>query len=212
MLGLISAASLAAHAHATGYNSEAAWRAAVGTFTLDDFESYAPNTQIQNDVPLGITFDLLNDAVTYPSVQLASQTGGPGPISGTRVLLNDLDFALPPRGPFKFSPTNPLDQLWGAGVWNVGGDDTIRLAMYDANNQLIEQFDSPAGSGFVGIALSSPAARAEIFGIVGNEYIPVDDLQVSLRRIPEPGTMLLCLAAGTAMLMSRRPKRRSALR
>jgi hypothetical protein len=60
---------------------------------------------------------------------------------------------------------------------------------------VIESFDSPASSGFVGIALGVPAARAEISGVAGNGYIPVDDLQVSLLRIPEPGAVLLATFA-----------------
>ena len=192
----VAVALMIAFAHcelvkATGYTDEAAWRAAVGTYTFDDFESYADGTQIQNDTILGIQFDLLDDNATYPSVQNRANTGGPTDLPGTQVLLNDQDFNLPARGPFNFHPINASDAIYGVGLFNVGGDDTLLLSLFDAGGGLIESFVSPQGFGFVGIAVNTPAASARIDEMGGNGYTPIDHLQVSVLPIPEPTSVVL---------------------
>ncbi|HET8579048.1 MAG TPA: hypothetical protein VFO18_18265, partial [Methylomirabilota bacterium] len=75
MLLLCVAAPLAAHA--ASFSSEAAWQAAAGAFSLENFDAIGIGTQLSSLPGLGISFGLLNDGVSFPSVQTnASGFGG----------------------------------------------------------------------------------------------------------------------------------------
>ena len=119
--------------------------------------------------------------------------------SGTNVFLNDIDFALPGRGPINIRPLLAGTAITALGYWNTGGDDTTFLRFYDANNMLIEQVESITGGGnfnFNGIVSAIPAFRVEIArGTLGNGYFTLDDLQLTVARVgvPEPGTLLLVI-------------------
>ena len=95
---------------ATSFTSEALFQAAAGAFVLEDFEGIAAGTQVTQIVGLGVSFDPLDDDVTFPSVQLRSNTGGSAQ-SGVNIFLNDIDFALPGRGPMNFRPLNVGDVI-----------------------------------------------------------------------------------------------------
>lgn len=202
--GAVLAAVTSSSAWGAGYLTEATWQAAAGTWMFDDFESWAAGTQLSSDPILDVRFDLLNDGVSYPSVQDRSQTGGPTNLPGTHVFLNDIDFALPDRGPFNIRP-NVGDVIRGLACYNVGGDDTIQMRMYRANNTLIESFDSPQSFGFFGIVSAEPVYRVEIIGTAGNQYIPIDNMYTATAAIPEPTTLAL-FGAGTLVALRRRSR------
>lgn len=195
------AAGVPLQVYATAFNSEAAWRAAVGNvFAFEDFDSIAAGTSITQLPALGVEFDPLNDG-TQPTVQPYSSTGGVVR-SAPNNLLNDADFSLPGRGPYSLRAIDPTDLLFGVGLWNVGGDDTLRMTFYDAQQQIIEQVVSAASSGFFGIVNAAGAARVEIDFVGGNGYAPVDDLQTAVRQtfgVPAPATAVL-LVVGLAAL------------
>lgn len=199
-------------AHATAYTNEAAWRAAVGgVYAFENFDGIAAGSDVNQLTNLGIRFDPLADG-TQPTVQDYSQTGGVVQ-SGTHNLLNDRDFQLPARGPYVMRAINPTDLLFGVGLWNVGGDDTLRMSFLDINGLVIEEVISPSAIGFFGIvnALGADSIRIDFVG--GNGYAPVDDLQTAVRAtfdphsVPEPGSVMLVLGALGALATRARSRR-----
>jgi len=173
--------------NATSFTNEANWQAAAGTFAFDNFDSILAGTAVSQLPGLGINFDTLNDG-TYPTVQSYTNTGGI-PRSNPNNLINDADFTLPGRGVVGIRPINASDYIFGLGLWNVNGDDTLRLSFYDGTNQLLEQFSAPAG--FLGIINNQGAKHVVIDWTLGNGYFAIDDLQTVVNPIPEPATMLL---------------------
>ena len=165
---------------ASSFSAETAWRAAAGATTLETFDGIAAGTQLSTFAPLGIRFDTLNDGTTFPSVRSRFNTGGSSH-SGTQILLNDNDFALPGRGSIVFRPLTAGQAIFAVGYWNTGGDDTTTLRFFDANNVLIEEVTSGFGSVFNGIVSTVPAFRVEIAAAAGNGFFTIDDLQVRVR-------------------------------
>lgn len=203
--GLISALivlTVSATSHATTFTDETAWRAAVGNvFAFENFDGIATGTDVSQLPSLGISFDPLNDG-TQPTVQPYSSTGGV-PRSGPNNLLNDRDFSLPARGPYSMRAIDSSDLLFGVGLWNVGGDDQLRMTFFDPTDSIIEQVVSAQSTGFFGIVNSLGAARVQIDFVGGNGYAPVDDLQTAVRKtfvpnpVPEPVSFVL-LGVGLA--------------
>jgi hypothetical protein len=179
--------------HAAGYTDEALWRAAVGNvFAFENFDAMAAGSDVSSLSSLGVRFDPLNDG-TQPTVQAYANTGGIVR-SGPNNLLNDRDFSLPARGPYVMRAINSTDLLFGVGLWNVGGDDTLRMTFLDAVDNVIETVTSPSAVGFFGIVNAGGADHIKIDFVGGNGYAPVDDLQTAVRQTfnaPEPVTMLL---------------------
>lgn len=202
LLSVILAAGLAAGA---SFTDEALWRASVGNvYALETFDSLAAGSDVSALPSLGIQFGPLDDS-TQPTVQPYSSTGGVVR-SGLNNLLNDRDFSLPARGPYTMFPLTSGETIFGLGLWNVGGDDTLRLTFYDEFDAIIESVDSPISSGFFGITNAAGASKAVISFIGGNGYAPVDDLQTAVRStfepggpsVPEPGSLSLLLLGGLA--------------
>jgi hypothetical protein len=221
--GILGATSLVSVASATAYVDEGAWRAAVSNvYALETWDT--GGTPAGSDVGsmpgLGIRFLPLNDG-TLPTVQPYASTGGVVK-SGPNNLLNDRDFSLPARGPINVVPLAAGDFLYGLGLWNVGGDDQLRLSFYGAGDVLIEEVTSAVSSGFFGIVNSAGAVRAQVSFVQGNGYAPTDDWQTAARAVfippgqggvPEPSTwamMLLGFGGMGAMLRTAR-RRKAAL-
>lgn len=202
--GAVVASVISSSAWGAGYLNEASWQAAAGSWMFDDFESWPAGTQLSTDPILDVRFDLLNDNVTYPTVQDRANTGGPTNLPGTHVFLNDNDFALPDRGPFSIRPMVG-DVITALAAYNVGGDDTLQMRTYRADNSLIESFDSPASFGFFGIVSAEPVYRVIIEGTAGNQYIPIDNMFTATAAIPEPVSLAL-IGAGCIMMLRRRTR------
>ncbi|WP_082992669.1 PEPxxWA-CTERM sorting domain-containing protein [Erythrobacter sp. QSSC1-22B] len=185
-------------ASAAAFVDEAAWRAAVfDVYGLEIFDALPAGSDVNTLPALGIRFLPLNDG-TQPTVQAYANTGGVVK-SGPNNLLNDRDFSLPARGPINVVPLNLGDSIFGLGMWNVGGDDQLRLTFYDSSGGIIEQVTSAPSFGFFGIVNSMGAARAEVDFVGGNGYAPTDDWQAAARRVivpgavPEPSTWAMML-------------------
>ena len=195
-------------AHASPYTDEAAWRAAVSNvYALETFDALAAGSDVGTLSALHIRFLPLNDG-TQPTVQPYASTGGVVK-SGPNNLLNDRDYSLPARGPINVVPDTPGDFLYGLGLWNVGGDDQLRLTFYDASDAIIEQVTSSPSFGFFGLVNSTGAVRAQVDFVGGNGYAPTDDWQTAVRvtfvpgAVPEPATWALMIGgfafAGAAL-------------
>lgn len=206
--GLLAAAAVAAlplsSLSAAAYTDEAAWRAALfNVYGFENFDALAAGSDVNALAALNLRFLPLNDG-SQPTVQRYSQTGGVVR-SGPHNLLNDRDFSLPARGPINVVPLTAGDFLYGLGMWNVGGDDQLRLTFYDAANNVIEQVTSAPSYGFFGLVNGAGAVRAEVDFVGGNGYAPTDDWQAAARRVinpgggvPEPATWaMLVLGFGT---------------
>jgi len=201
---------------AAAYTDEAAWRAALfNVYGFENFDALAAGSDVNTLERLNLRFLPLNDN-TQPTVQRYAQTGGVVR-SGPNNLLNDRDFSLPARGPINVVPLTAGDFLYGLGMWNVGGDDQLRLTFYDAGNNVIEQVTSAPSYGFFGLVNGAGAVRAEVDFVGGNGYAPTDDWQAAARRVinpggvPEPATWaMLVLGFGTVGSAIRAKARRRA--
>lgn len=206
----IAASIFPSLSQAASYDNENAWREAVlGTYAMETFDTLPIASEVNSLSNLGIKFAPLDDG-SQPTVQPYTNTGGI-PHSGSNNLLNDSDYSLPARGPFTILPTSSNSLIFGLGLWNVGGDDTLKLSFYNEQNQLLESVISPSASGFFGIVNKQGAYKAVIDFVSGNGYAPIDDLQTAVRSsfipsVPEPGTSAMFMA-GLAVLTARYARR-----
>jgi hypothetical protein len=183
------------------FNDEAAWRAAVGgVYGFENFDSTAAATDVFSRPALGLSLDPLNDG-TQPTVQPYTSTGGVER-SAPNNILNDRDFALPGRGPITVRPISGQDFIFGFGMWNVGGDDTLKLSFYDGAGTLIASVISAASSGFFGIVDDTGAKFAVMDFVGGNGYAPTDDWQAATRTTFVPGPAPIPLPAGGPLLLA----------
>ncbi len=212
-LSIALAALCPSMASAAAFTDETAWRAALfNVYGLENFDSTAAGSDVNALAGLGIRFLPLNDG-SQPTVQRYANTGGIVR-SGPNNLLNDRDFALPARGPINVVPLNSNDFIFGLGMWNVGGDDQLRLSFYDSMGGLVEQVTSAPAFGFFGIVNAAGAVRAEVDFVGGNGYAPTDDWQAATRAtivpngIPEPASWAMMIGGfGFVGAALRRPRR-----
>ncbi|NJC07653.1 hypothetical protein GGQ62_000651 [Polymorphobacter fuscus] len=106
---------------------------------------------------------------------------------------------LPGRGPIEVTPISGADFLFGLGLWNVGGDDQLRLTFYDAQDNVIESVISSPSYGFFGLVNSAGAVRGVVDFVGGNGYAPTDDWQTAVRGnitpgVPEPASWAMLIA------------------
>ena len=186
-----------------GSDAESAWRAAVGPTALEDFESFANNTQIQTLPLLGLTFDELAGG-GYPQAYLFGGTPH-GPMhlgnfpNGINAINRWNDIIARPIAGFT---------LTAMGFWNGDGQaDTLVAFAYDRTGNLLGSVGAFKGT-FAGFISSSPVAWVRFEGDTGDGWNHLDGLQVN--AVPEPAAWMLLLS-GLGLAALRRFQRVAAI-
>jgi hypothetical protein len=189
-LSALALALSAAQASATGYNNEAAWQSAVGTFQKENFDGIANLTPVCRLPAVDLYLNRLNTKMAAPTVMNTSTTGGTSN-SGANVLVNQMQPVLPGLGPIRMFSTKDGHYIKGLGYWNTGGDDSTVLRFYDVNGVLIESSDTGTElQVFNGIVSDVVVGFVEIdAGSIGNGYFTLDDLQVAFAPVPDGVTL-----------------------
>lgn len=195
------------------YTSETAWRAAVGTYALENFDGFTGGAQVSTLPSLGLSLDKLGSYNVYPAIY--DNTCGADIKSAPNMLMN---FGYPcsftPVGDLVFRPL-PGSNILAMAYWNTGGGDRTRLEFFDANGTVMGSIIADGGLSFVGIVSTVAPAWMRISEYTGNTLFSIDDLQVAGQiagrssGVPEPQTLALMLA-GLMFAARGRKGRRSA--
>lgn len=205
VLGFLSLGT--APANALVFTDEATFQAATGGVVVETFESYSLFDPVAALSGLHLTFSPLSNGAAPNAYD---QSRGGVARSGRISLMNNDKLLTPALGPMEII-ADPGTTFLALGYWNVGGDDTTRLSLFDANDNLIESAvsgsDDPA---FIGIIGAVGAVRAVIEAVDGNGWFSIDDLQVDAAsvRIDAPLGGLF-LMGGALFLLRRRGTRLS---
>ena len=191
-------------AHALVFTDEAAFQAAAGGVVVEDFESYNLLDPVAALSGLHLTFSPLSNG--SPPTAYDQSWGGVAQ-SGTKTLANNDKLNLPALGPMEIV-ADPGTVFKAFGYWNVGGDDTTSLTLYDADDNIIESAFVVDTNGplenqpsFIGIIGAVDAVRAVIAPVLGNGWFTIDDIQVdsasveAATSIPAPGSLVLLAGA-----------------
>jgi len=170
------------------YNDETIFQTTVGTVSVETFEDYILFEPVSVLPALGGTFDVLSNG-SFPTGY--DQSSGGTARSGSVTLMNNDKIGLPGLGSIVFIADSNIE-FSAFGLWNTGGDDTVRLSVYDANNILLATTVSTFGESFIGISGLLGGVRAEISAETGNGWFSIDDLQTAtISTVPIPSAVWL---------------------
>jgi hypothetical protein len=192
-------------ANALVFTDETAFQAAAGGVVVETFESYGLLDPVAALSGLHLTFSPLSNG-SAPSAY--DQSLGGVAQSGMITLMNNDKLGLPGLGSMEII-ADPGTEFLAFGYWNVGGDDTTRLTLFDVNDNLIESAvtstDDPA---FIGIIGAVGATRAVIEAVQGNGWFTIDDIQVDAASVPmqvnAPGGLAVMFLG--LLFLRRRPR------
>lgn len=202
---LLCVVSAPAFASVVTYTDESAWREAAGTYALENFDGFTAGAQISTLPSLGLALDKLGAYNAYPAIY-KNNCGGSSK-SGLNTLVN---FGYPcvigTKGDLVFRQL-PGSNILAMGYWNTGGDDSTKLAFFDANNTAMGSITAAVGLRFVGLVSTEAPTLIRITAVAGNLVFSIDDLQVAGQiagrssDVPAPQTFALMLAG--LMLVAR---------
>lgn len=181
-----------------GFSTESAWRAAVGSYSIETFEGFAAGSVVTTLPSIQLEIDPLVGS-TQPDIYVHSVANTP---PGAKQLPN---FALLPElTPFKnldivARPTAGTN-IFAFGFWNGDPQGHMVVRVFDElDNQigtiaaLINSGSASAlSSSFAGFISSAPIGRLEFEGSTGGGFNHVDDFQVSfIAPVPVPAAFWL---------------------
>lgn len=189
------------------YTNEAAWRAAVGTYALENFDGFTAGAQISTLPSLGLSLDPLGAYNAYPAIY-GNQCGADIKSAPNMLINFGYPCSFTPVGDLVFRPLQGASIL-AMAYWNTGGGDRTRLEFFDANSNLMGSIIADGGLSFVGLVSTVAPAWMRISEYSGNTIFSIDDLQVAgnISSVPEPPTLALLLAG--LMIATRRQRGRS---
>jgi hypothetical protein len=106
--------------------------------------------------------------------------------------------------------------IYALGFWNCDPQGDQPMNAYDFNGHLVgtitaqlnsHQFDPAHSTSFAGFVSTVPIHFLSIPGTLGDGWNHFDDLQVSAKPIPEPGTITLALIAAVVCELRRACRR-----
>lgn len=172
-------------------DDEVNWRAAVGNYALEDFESYTEGTQIASLPALGIRFDELAGG-GFPQAYLFGGTPyGPMHLGNFPNGINSIN-----QWDDTVVHVLPGWTIYGFGFWNGDGQaDTLEARAYDASDNLLGSVGAFKDT-FAGFFSDVPVERLVFDGNTGDGWNHLDGLQTGFQNsaIPEPKTILILLA------------------
>lgn len=181
-----------------GPSAEASWRADAGSYVIETFDNYAPNTPISSLPALGLTFDALA-AGGQPGIYLHHVDNTPSaPLQIANVPGNCCISPAYQNGDVVARVITGID-LHAFGFWNGDPQGTALLRVYDRLDNFLGSVSAAANSGggdtFAGFISSTPVGRLEFEGASGDGWNHYDDFQASVTAsIPEPEAYALLLA------------------
>lgn len=183
-----------------GLVEEANWRAAVGNYALEDFESYAEGTQIASLPALGIKFDELSGG-GFPQAYLFGGTPyGPMHLGNFPNGINSIN-----QWDDTVVHVLPGWTIYGFGFWNGDGQaDTLVARAYDASGNLLGSVGAFKDT-FAGFFSDVPVESLVFDGNTGDGWNHLDGLQTGFQNsaIPEPRTIVILLAGLFALAYQR---------
>ncbi len=182
---------------------ESNWQTVSGSTTIEDFESYAVNSQISSLPALGISFETLAGGglpsiynhgeccvTPYGSKQLGNFPNGVGGSNQwDDIVLQVL----------------PGYEITALGFWNGDGQsDTLVATAYDAEGNILGSVGSFKGT-FAGFISDTPISRIVFDGNTGDGWNHLDGLQTNaIPGVPLPAAFWLLLSGCIGLLNFRR--------
>jgi len=183
-----------------GLVEEANWRAAVGNYAIEDFESYTEGTQITSLPALGIRFDELSGG-GFPQAYLFGGTPyGPMHLGNFPNGINSIN-----QWDDTVVHVLPGWTIYGFGFWNGDGQaDTLVARAYDASGNLLGSVGAFKDT-FAGFFSDVPVESLVFDGNTGDGWNHLDGLQTGFQHsaIPEPRTIVILLAGLFALAYQR---------
>ncbi len=206
----LPAANSSAMAAFVTFAVESDWQVAAGTTVLENFESYAANTQISSLPALGISFDVLEGGGNPQTYSFGGTPHGSMQLGNFPNGINEIN-----RWDDIVVRILPGYEITALGYWNGDGQsDTLIATAYDALDNVLGSVGAFKGT-FAGFTSSVGISRVVFEGDTGDGWNHLDGLQTNAfasAAVPEPATLAMwSVMVGIGMILHRRNRRQMTL-